>query len=84
MVWPLTGMTMMAPEHMTRTFWLCDVCSAGGHIDLPEHAGAWEGITAVEDAHQAASPACQETYRIRVSLVPDQKEKNDERISKAD
>ena len=41
-----------------KQLWYCDECLKSGEVEFDDHAGVWEGYTAVSDAHHRASPDC--------------------------
>lgn len=58
-------------ENTGTTYWRCEVCGTKGSVQYPKHAGVFEVVWQIDDAHRSLSPECPNGYRgIRVSLEP--------------
>lgn len=55
---------------MPQETWFCEQCGTGGTVEYPDHAGAWEVLGIIADAHDSTSPNCQAGRReLRVEKV---------------
>jgi hypothetical protein len=51
-------MSTSAKSSTRPQLWHCDKCGAAGCVYYEPHAGTWEVIAAIGDAHAHSSPEC--------------------------